>query len=173
MKELDLFGEPIEQQEKKAKAKATGYQALTITAKLMQVREAKGDKVVNPVDVVNVCEDLRMLAQEAFVIITLDAKNHMIDKHLVCLGILDATLVHPREVFRVAISDNAAAIVCAHNHPSGDPTPSTQDLQITRQLIEAGKVIDIKLLDHVIIGRETKERPGYLSLRENGLVNFA
>jgi DNA repair protein RadC len=78
-------------------------------------------------------------------------------------------LVHPREVFRAAILDGAGAIILAHNHPSGDPTPSSEDIRITRQLVEAGKILDIEVLDHVVVGRG--ERP-FLSLRESGLVSF-
>jgi DNA repair protein RadC len=88
---------------------------------------------------------------------------------------LDASLVAPREVFRGAVADSAAAIVCAHNHPSGDPTPSAEDVRITRQLVEAGRILGIRVLDHVVIGRPDATgpgAPGFLSLRESGLVTF-
>jgi len=149
------------------------YAGLEIRAQLAQVREATSTKASTPGDIVALCEDLRQLAQEAFNVITVDAKNKVIARHLVSLGILDATLVHPREVFRPAILDGAAAIICVHNHPSGDPSPSAEDLKITRQLVEAGKVLDVKLLDHVIIGRPgPASAEGYLSLRESGLCQF-
>jgi DNA repair protein RadC len=84
-------------------------------------------------------------------------------------GTLDTILVHPREVFRSAIAANAAAIVLVHNHPSGDPTPSEADIKVTRDLIRAGQLLKIEVLDHVIIGRATPERPkDYASLRELG-----
>ena len=114
--------------------------------------------------------DTAQLAQEAFTVLTLNRKYKVIDRHLISLGIADASLVHPREVFRSAISDGASAIVLSHNHPSGDTTPSAEDLRITRQLVEAGKILDIEVLDHVIVGR--CERP-FLSLRESGLVSFS
>ena len=84
-------------------------------------------------------------------------------------GTIDTLLVHPREVFKAAIAANAAAVVLAHNHPSGDPTPSEADIKVTRDLIRAGQLLKIEVLDHVIIGRATPERPkDYVSLRELG-----
>ena len=97
----------------------------------------------------------------------------MIARHLITLGLLDTAPCHPREVFRPAIQDSAAAIILAHNHPGGDPTPSVEDLKVTRQLIEAGTLIGIRVLDHVIVGRPTGLSPGYISLREKGLATFA
>ena len=128
----------------------------------------------SPEDVAALCADLRQSAQEAFVCVDLNAKNGVIDKRLVTLGVLDASLCHPREIFRGAILNNSAAVVCVHNHPSGDPCPSAEDIRITKQLIEAGRILDIRVLDHVIIGRPDASRPkGFLSLREEGLVSFA
>jgi DNA repair protein RadC len=84
-------------------------------------------------------------------------------------GLLDTILVHPREVFRAAIVANAAGIILVHNHPSGDPTPSAADIQVTRDLIRAGQLLKIDVIDHVIIGRATSERAkDYSSLRELG-----
>jgi DNA repair protein RadC len=88
-------------------------------------------------------------------------------------GILDASLVHPREVFKEAIRSNSAALILVHNHPSGDPTPSAEDIRITRQLVEAGKIVQIDVLDHVIIGSPQNNGREYVSLRETGLVNFS
>ncbi len=114
------------------------------------------------------------LGREVFWVLLLDAKNALKCQPIdVTAGILDASLVHPREVFREAVRSAAAAVVLAHNHPSGDPSPSAEDLRITRQLVEAGGVVDIKVLDHVIVGRCGAPHPdGYLSLREAGLVKF-
>jgi DNA repair protein RadC len=84
-------------------------------------------------------------------------------------GTLDRLLVHPREVFKAAIAANAAAVVLVHNHPSGDPTPSEADVKVTRDLIRAGQLLKIEVLDHVILGRATAERPkDFVSLRELG-----
>ena len=105
------------------------------------VRESMRDpnggpvKARTPEDIARLCEELRQSAQEAFIAIDLNAKNNVIDKRLVTLGILDASLVAPREVFRGAIMSHAAAVIVAHNHPSGDPTPSAEDIRITLSLI--------------------------------------
>ena len=104
--------------------------------------------------------------------LTVAKKNRLIEKHLVTLGIADASLIHQREVFRPAILDSASAIVVAHNHPSGDPAPSAEDLAITRQLVAAGRIVGIRVLDHVIIGQPDGIRPGFFSVREAGLVDF-
>ena len=93
----------------------------------------------------------------------------MIGMRVLSQGTLDTLLVHPREVFRPAISAGAAAIVIVHNHPSGDPTPSEQDIKVTRDLIRAGQLLKIEVVDHVILGRRTDERPrDFISLRESG-----
>ena len=145
---------------------------------LPQVREAAADANGNPVTVrtpeaiAAQCADMATSAQEMFIALDLNAKNNVIDRRLVTLGILDASLVHPREVFRGAILNNAAAVVVAHSHPSGDATPSAEDIRITRQLVAAGEILGIKVLDHVIIGRATPDRKGHTSLRESGLVTF-
>ena len=98
--------------------------------------------------------------QEQLVALCLDTKNRLIAQHTVTTGLLDGTLAHPRELFRIAILHQSQALVVAHNHPSGDPTPSAEDLQLTRQLIKAGELLQIQLLDHVIIGHS-----GFESLR--------
>jgi len=141
----------------------------TITTDAMTIKEPRGDKLCTPAAVRGELADMATMAQECFCVLTLNTKNQLIDRHMVTLGIVDASLVHPREVFRAAICDGAAAVVVAHNHPSGDPTPSAEDIRVTRQLVESGKVLDIQVLDHVIIGRGERE---FVSLREEGLVEF-
>lgn len=101
--------------------------------------------------------------QEEFHIVTLDTKHRMLGSHRITVGTLDASLVHPREVFRMAIRDASSAILLAHNHPSGDPTPSREDIAVTDRLTDAGKLIGINVLDHIVLGRE-----GCLSVREYG-----
>jgi DNA repair protein RadC len=93
--------------------------------------------------------------QEEFHVVTLDTKYQPITTHRITVGTLDASLVHPREVFRPAIRDAAAAVILVHNHPSGDPTPSKEDRQVTRQLETAGKTVGINVLDHIIVAAET------------------
>ncbi len=136
------------------------------------VRECAGAAIRTPGDAYEVCSDLQDFAQEHFQVLSLNAKNRLINRHLISVGLADATLVHPREVFRAAIGESASALLLIHNHPSGDTTPSAEDLRITRQLIEAGKIIDIKVMDHVIIGRAEGRREAWLSLRESGLCQF-
>lgn len=90
--------------------------------------------------------------REHFVVILLNSKNRIIGINTVSVGSLSSSLVHPREVFKPAILSNAAAILVAHNHPSGDPTPSQEDVVITRRLREAAELLDIRLLDHIVLG---------------------
>jgi DNA repair protein RadC len=114
-------------------------------------------------------EDFRHAATESFVAILVNTRRRLVKIERLANGTLDTILVHARDVFRAAILANAAAIVIAHNHPSGDPTPSEADIKVTRDLIRAGQLLKIELLDHVILGRATTERPrDYVSLRELG-----
>src|SRR3989338_9756222 len=97
-------------------------------------------------------ERLKDEKQEHFYILMLNSQNNIIGEHLVSKGILDASILHPREVFKPAIKDSASKIILVHNHPSGYSKPSNEDLEITKKLEEAGQMVDIKVLDHVIIG---------------------
>ena len=107
--------------------------------------------------------------RECLVVILLNTRRRVKGHQLVTIGSMDTLLVHPREVFRVAVVGSAAAVLIMHNHPSGDPTPSEADVKMTRDLIRAGQLLKIEVLDHVILGRATAERSkGYSSLRELG-----
>jgi DNA repair protein RadC len=136
------------------------------------VRESRREKVRTPEDVARVCSDMRDLAQETFHVLMLNAKNGLINRVMATVGLVDSALVHPREVFRQAVAENATAVVLCHNHPSGDPTPSAEDVRITRQIVEAGRILDIRVIDHVIIGRESESTRSHLSMREQGLCEF-
>lgn len=92
---------------------------------------------------------------EEFHIVTLDTKNQVIDSHQITVGTLDASLVHPRKVFRAAIKDTASSIILVHNHPSGDPQPSREDVAVTDRLTEAGKIIGIDVLDHIVVAKQS------------------
>jgi DNA repair protein RadC len=105
--------------------------------------------------------------REHFVVVLLNRKNAVIGMNIVAVGSLTAAVVHPREVFKPAILGNAAAIICGHNHPSGDPSPSSEDRALTARLVQAGKVLGIEVLDHVIIGDGTS---GYFSFADNKLM---
>ncbi|NJJ41672.1 RadC family protein [Paenibacillus apii] len=110
-------------------------------------------------------EQLRYLQKEHFVCLFLNTKNHVIAQETLSMGSLNASIVHPREVFRAAIKCSSASIICAHNHPSGDPTPSPEDIALTRRLLEAGEIVGIDVLDHLIIGDD-----GFVSMKERGLM---
>lgn len=125
-------------------------------------------KIGSPEDVYKAITEITSVeeeAQEVFGILILNAKNKIVAVHEVSRGILNASLVHPREVFKPAVLHNAAAIICFHNHPSGDPEPSKEDIEITKQLVEAGKIMEIGILDHIIIGDDR-----YVSLKEMGVM---
>lgn len=114
-------------------------------------------------------EENRQYQVECFQVILLNTRRRLIRIERISQGTLDTILVHPREVFRTAIVANASAILLVHNHPSGDPTPSEADIKVTRDLIRAGQLLKIDVLDHVILGRRSEERPqDYMSLRELG-----
>lgn len=111
------------------------------------------------------------LAQEVFWVILLSAKHNVLAVEEVTRGLADRAQVHAREVFRTAIRYNACKVLLAHNHPSGDPTPSAQDIACTRSLVEAGKIVGIEVVDHVVIGVKTPARlRDWLSFREEGLM---
>jgi DNA repair protein RadC len=105
------------------------------------------------------------LDREHFVVLALDARNRPIGCHTVSVGSLSASIVHPREVFKFAILANAAAVILAHNHPSGDTTPSHEDVELTRRLREAGELLGIAVLDHVVV-----TDGDHTSFRERGLM---
>jgi len=107
--------------------------------------------------------------REHFVVLMLDQKNHVIGIHTVSMGSLTASVVHPREVYKVAILANAATILCDHNHPSGDVQPSQEDRAITHRLAEAGKLLGISVVDHIIIGSAGR----YFSFADEGLLGTA
>jgi len=109
--------------------------------------------------------EMRDYDREHFLVIYLDRKGGVIAKENVSIGGLHSSIVHPREVFKTAVKRSAASIILAHNHPSGDPAPSKEDIDITRRLIEAGRIMGIEIIDHVIIGENT-----YCSFKEKGLI---
>ena len=117
-------------------------------------RMLKGKKtsiLLTPKDVWERMEDIRGNKKEHFVVFYLDSKNQEIKREIISIGTLNESLVHPREVFENAIKNNAASIIVAHNHPSGNLEPSQSDIEITKKLIQAGKILDIKIVDHIIV----------------------
>ncbi len=130
-------------------------------------RRSERPTISTPEDVVDLCaSQLRGEDREHFWALALNTKNHLLRFVEVSVGSLNASIVHPRELFREAVRVSAASIVVVHNHPSGDPTPSGADIQLTRRLAKAGDVVGIELLDHVVIG----DGGEFASMRERGLM---
>lgn len=109
--------------------------------------------------------DLRRLDREHFYTLCLNTKNYLVRRALVSIGTLNSALVHPREAFKPAIQCSAASVVFVHNHPSGDPTPSREDIELTKQLMRAGTLLGIEVIDHIVIGDGV-----WVSLKERGLI---
>lgn len=122
-----------------------------------------GEPIRSPDDGARLFEYLRHESQEHFVVAFLNVKNKVIAKRELFVGSLNASVVHPREIFREAVAHSSASIIVCHNHPSGDTTPSPEDVEVTKRLYEAGKLIGVELIDHVIIGSGR-----YTSLKEKG-----
>lgn len=159
----NLFGEELPPEKKK-------ITLLTIEARYRKevVREDApawmSKRITSASQVFEMFYDLRLEAKEHFIALHLDGKNRIACLDRVSVGSLNQSIVHPRELFKTALLSSAAGILLIHNHPSGDPTPSREDLAITRRINEAGDLLGIKVLDHIIIG------DSYLSFAEQGLI---
>jgi len=125
-------------------------------------------QIRSPTDVYSLMQHTQHLDREAFYCLHLDARHALLSRELVHMGTLNASLVHPREVFKAAILRSAAAIIVSHNHPSGDPAPSADDLSLTNRLKDAGQLIGIEVLDHVIIGNNC-----FYSFTDEALTNMS
>lgn len=140
--------------------------SLELGKRLSKYETMNNISLTSPDSVANyLFEHFRDSYREEFLILILDTKNKIKASKTVSIGSINQTLVHPREVFRFAITNNANSIILSHNHPSGDPSPSHEDILITKRLQEAGKLIGIKVLDHIIIGNDK-----YISLREKKII---
>ncbi len=147
-------------------AKAVTLLAAVELAARLAARRRAPLAVGSPADVAGlVMEEMRNYRREHFRVVMLDVKNRVLGTEEISIGSLNTSLVHPREVFRPAVLKSCAGIIVVHNHPSGDPTPSTEDLEVTRRLCEAGELMGIKVLDHVVIGDGK-----FFSFREKGLL---
>jgi DNA repair protein RadC len=144
--------------------------AFTLARKMAAEMRAEAPLLDTPERIADLLrEESRPQEVEQFHVVLLNTRRRLIGLETISQGTLDTLLVHPREVFKRAITANASAVVLVHNHPSGDPTPSEADIKVTRDLIRAGQLLKIEVLDHVIIGRRTVERQkDYVSLRELG-----
>jgi len=129
------------------------------------LKDKKSELILSPKDVWENLRDIRDNKKEHFVVFYLDARNQKIQREIISVGILNANLIHPREVFEPAICHTAAQILIAHNHPSGDTKPSDDDIAVTKRLVEAGKILGIEVADHVIVAQNS-----FLSLKCEGLL---
>lgn len=148
-------------------AKAVQLQAaLELGKRIKQLPVEDRYVIRSPEDVSQyMMDEMRHLNQEHFICLYLNTKNQVIHKQTIFIGSLNASICHPREIYKEAFRYSAASIVCLHNHPSGDPAPSQEDIDVTKRLTESGKMLGIELLDHVIIGDQR-----FCSLKEKGYV---
>jgi len=147
-------------------AKATTLlAAFELSKRALEVNDTNLPVISDAKDAVAQLSDMRDLKKEHFVVLYLNAKNQLVHKETISMGTLNANLVHPREVFEPALKYSAAQIIAAHNHPSGDPKPSEDDLEVTKRLTEAGKMMGIELMDHVIVSKNS-----HFSFKEEKLL---
>lgn len=139
------------------------YETLNIKEEITNYLKP-GNRFTSPIQIFETFQFLMHETKEYFISAHLDGKNRIAAVEIVSIGSLNQSIVHPREVFKTALLSSAAAIIILHNHPSGDPTPSREDIEITKRLKEAGELLGIRILDHIIIG-ET-----YRSFVEHGLL---
>jgi DNA repair protein RadC len=139
--------------------------ALELGRRSMLEHQDERYRITAPADAASLLlHEMNGLEQEHMVVITLDTKNRVLSQETLYVGNVNTSLIRIAEVFRPAIRQNAPAIIISHNHPSGDPDPSPEDVRVTRQIVEAGKLLDIEVLDHLVIGDHR-----YISLKERGL----
>lgn len=139
--------------------------ALEIGRRLMASAPQEKLRVTSPADAANLLmSEMMFLEQEHLRLILLDTRNGVLGTPTIYVGSLNTSVIRIGELFRAAIKENAAAFIVVHNHPSGDPSPSPEDINVTRQILQAGKLLDISLLDHIVIGHQR-----YVSLKERGL----
>ena len=152
--------------------KRQGELGLSFLCCIPVVREG-GNIIRGPKEACAEFVELRDAAQEMIGVLYLNAKNGLLDKRIISVGISDSCSIHPRELFRWAILALAKSVILCHNHPSGDPTPSAEDLRITRQMVESGRVLGIRVVDHIIIGRPSAPNGrDFFSVKEGGLCDF-
>jgi len=148
-------------------AKATTLlAAFELTKRALEVNDTNLPTISNAKDAAAQLTDIRDLKKEHFVVLYLNAKNQLVHKEIISMGTLNANLVHPREVFEPALIHSAAQIIAAHNHPSGDPKPSEDDMEITKRLTEAGEMMGVEVMDHVIVSKNS-----HFSFKEEGYLN--
>jgi len=137
-----------------------------MTYEIISTRKRKSVKVRNPIDIYEAIKRYGISKQECFLVITLNGAHEIIAIHIATVGLANKTIIHPREIFKRAYSDNAVAVAVAHNHPSGSLVPSDEDVEITERIIEAGKILGVPIIDHLIINQKS-----FYSFRQNGKIS--
>ncbi len=164
----DLTLEEMEQVKGVGLAKAVQVKAaFELGRRLATAPRGDQDRITNPRLAAELfMEDLRYKKKEYFELLLLNTKNQVISRERISVGCLSSSIVHPREIFTIPVRKSAASVILVHNHPSGDPTPSQEDLEVTRRLVEAGQILGIAVQDHIIIGDGC-----YISFKEKGFLN--
>jgi DNA repair protein RadC len=139
------------------------FQSVTVKEEVTSYLDLE-TRYTDPAQVFNLFSFLQQETKEYFIALHLDGKNRIVCFDIVSVGSLNQSIVHPRELFKTALLSSAAALILVHNHPTGDPTPSREDLSITKRLCEAGEIIGVKVLDHIVCGSS------YYSFVSNGLM---
>ena len=125
----------------------------------------------SPEAIAELCSEMRFLDRESLRVVLLNAKQYLIKVCTVSQGTVNESLAHPREIFKPVITHSAYSFIIVHNHPSGDPSPSEPDLRLTRRILEASRILQLQLVDHVIIGAPASGRSSYFSFKEGGVIS--
>lgn len=145
--------------EDEAKEKAQNYVSNNLNLKAIR------DGIYSPLEIASKCKNFRKAKKEHFCVFFLDTQNRILGRETVSIGTLNTSIIHPRECFRTAILKNSASVIFVHNHPSGGLEPSAEDLHVTKRLVDAGQILGIHVLDHVIVTAEAHK-----SFKEQGLI---
>ena len=124
----------------------------------------------SPIAIADLCSEMRFLDREVLRVVLLNAKQYLIKICTVSQGTVNESLAHPREIFKPVITHSANSFILLHNHPSGDPSPSEADMRLTRRILEASRILQLNLIDHVIIGSPAPGRSSYFSFKEGGVI---
>ncbi|MBP9715744.1 MAG: DNA repair protein RadC [Candidatus Pacebacteria bacterium] len=149
----------------KGLGKAKASQVLSALELSKRLNTENQIEILSSLDVWNFCSDIRSTKREHFIAFYLDTQNRLIERQIISIGTLNASLVHPREVFEPALTLHASSILIAHNHPSGELNPSADDIEVTRRLVQSGKIIGVEIVDHIIVTKNS-----YLSFQQKNLL---